>query len=68
MNQVVLFLYSDNIFKIDDLARKIQDVEGVQSVDLFIPKKINFPQKWVKDTIEQVKRSKRLHLMPEIHS
>ena len=68
MNQVVLFLYSDNIFKIDDLARKIQDVEGVQSVDLFIPKKINFPQKWVKDTIEQVKKSKRLHLMAEIHS
>lgn len=68
MNQIVLFLYSDNIFKIDDLSRMIQDVEGVQSVDLFIPKKINFPQKWVKDTIEQVKRSKRLHLMPEIHS
>ncbi|TLX85358.1 MAG: winged helix-turn-helix transcriptional regulator [Thaumarchaeota archaeon] len=68
VNQIVLFLYSDNIFKIDDLTRKVHDVKGVQSVDLFIPKKINFPQKWVKDTIEQVKKSKRLHLMAEIHS
>ena len=68
IDKIVLFMYSDNIFKIDDLSRRVHDIEGVNSVDLFIPKKINFPQKWVKDTIEQVKRSKRLHLMPEIHS
>lgn len=68
MNQIVLFFYSDNIFKIDELTKMVKDVEGIYSVDLFIPKKITFPQKWVKDAIELVKSSKRLHLSYQIHS
>ena len=68
VNQIVLFMYTDNIYKIDDITDRIRDVEGIQSVDLFMPKTITFPQKWVKDTIEHAKRSKRLHIMPEIHS
>lgn len=68
MNQIVLFMYTDNVYKMDDLARKVQDIEGIQSVDLFMPKSITFPQKWVRDAIIEVKKSKRLHLTPEIHS
>jgi len=67
-NQIVLFMYTDNLYKMDDLADSMRDVEGIQSIDLFMPKTITFPQKWVKDAIEYAKRSKRLHIMPEIHS
>jgi DNA-binding Lrp family transcriptional regulator len=67
MNQIVLFFYSDNIFKLDELIQMVQKIGGVLSVDLFIPKKISFPQKWVKDSIKEVKTSKRLHLSYQIH-
>ena len=67
-NQIVLFFYSDNIFKLDELTQMVQKIEGINSVDLFIPKKITFPQKWVKDSIELAKRSKRLHLSYQIQS
>lgn len=68
MNQIVLFMYTDNIYKMDDLSGKVHDIEGIHSVDLFMPKKITFLNKWVKDAIIQAKKSKRLHLMSEIHS
>jgi len=68
MNQIVLFMYTDNVYKMDDLARKVHDIEGIQSVDLFMPKTITFLKKWARDAIVEAKRSKRLHLMPEIHS
>ena len=68
MNQIVLFMYTDNVYKMDDLAQKVHEIENILSVDLFMPKSITFPQKWARDAIMQAKKSKRLHLMPEIHS
>ncbi len=68
MNQIVLFLYSDDIFKIDEITQLAQKIERVHSVDLFIPKKITLPQRWVKNSIALAKRSKKLHLSYQIHS
>ncbi len=68
LDKIVLFLYGNDVYKIDELSQKIHDVEGIHSVDLFIPKEINFPQKWAKSTIEHAKRSKTLHLASQIHS
>lgn len=68
LDKIVMFFYSDNLYKIDELGQSVHEVKGIKSVDLFIPKEINFPQKWAKSTIEQAKKSKRLHLMSEIHS
>ena len=68
LEKIVLFFYSDNIYKIDELSQSVHAVDGIQSVDLFIPKEINFPQRWVKNTIENAKKSKKLHLMTQIHS
>ncbi len=68
MNQIVLFLYSDDVFKLDELIQLVQKIDGINSADLFIPKKISFPQKWIKDSIKEVKTSKRLHLSYQIHS
>lgn len=62
-NQVVLFLYSYNIFDLDNITQKICKVKGVATADLFIPKKINLPQSWVINTIKAAKSSQKLHLM-----
>lgn len=62
-NQIVLFLYSNNIFELDNITQKVREVKDVISADLFIPKKINFPQKWVTNTIKAAKSSQKLHLM-----
>ena len=62
-NQIVLFMYSDNIFKLDDLTQRVRNVSGVESADLFIPKKIVFPQKWIQNAILDANKSPTLHLM-----
>ena len=51
-NQIVLFLYSENIFQMDAMTEKIREVDGIFSTDLFIPKKINMPKEWMKKSIE----------------
>jgi DNA-binding Lrp family transcriptional regulator len=62
-NQIVLFMYSDDIFKLDLLTQQVRELSGVTSADLFIPKKINLPTNWVIDTIKKSKVSKKLHLL-----
>jgi len=62
-NQIVLFMYSDDIFKLDDLTQKVRKIPGVITADLFIPRKIAFPQEWIKDAVEEAKKSPTLHLM-----
>jgi DNA-binding Lrp family transcriptional regulator len=61
-NQIVLFMYSDNIFKMDELTQKVQNEKNVKSADLFIPKKITFIQEWLENSIEDAKQSPTLHL------
>ena len=62
-NQIVLFMYSDDIFKLDLLTQQVREINGVATVDLFIPKKINLPINWIIDTIKSSKISKKLHLL-----
>jgi len=61
-NQIVLFMYSDNIFKMDELTQKVRTIKNVKSVDLFIPKKISFYTKWLENAINDFKKSSKLHL------
>jgi len=62
-NQILLFLYSDDIFKLDNLTQQARKIPGVRTADLFIPRKIAFPQKWIKDVVTEAKKSPTLHLM-----
>ena len=62
-NQIVLFLYSDNIFKLDEITQQIRKISGVDFTDIFIPKKITFPNIWIKNAIKLAKKSPTLHLM-----
>ena len=61
-NQIVLFMYSDNIFKMDELTQKVRTIENVKSADLFIPKKILFYVRWIEKAITDFKKSPKLHL------
>ena len=61
-NQIVLFMYSDNIFKMDELTQKVRTIKNVKSADLFIPKKISFYVKWIEKAIRDFKKSPKLHL------
>ena len=61
-NQIVLFMYSDSIFKMDELTQKVRNVKNIESADLFIPKKISFYTKWIEKAIDDFKKSPKLHL------
>ena len=61
-NQIVLFMYSDSIFKMDELTQRVRTVKNIKSADLFIPKKLSFYLKWIKKAITDSKKSPRLHL------
>ena len=61
-HQVVLFMYSDNIFKMDAVVEDVRRVNGVQAAEIFIPRDITFPQKWLRETISAAKKSPTLHL------
>jgi DNA-binding Lrp family transcriptional regulator len=61
-NQIVLFMYSESIFKMDELTQKVRTIKNVKSADLFIPKKISFYTKWLEKAINDFKRSSKLHL------
>ena len=61
-NQIVLFLYSDSIFKMDEMTEKIAKVEGTITTELFIPKKIDMPEKWLEKKLEALTKSQTLHI------
>ena len=55
-------MYSENIFKMDELTQKVRSIKNVKSADLFIPKKISFYNKWLEKSITDSKKSSKLHL------
>ena len=62
-NQIVLFMYSKDIYDMDELTQKVRNIDNVQSADLFIPKKITFLHKWLELAIAESKKSATLHLL-----
>ena len=62
-NQIVLFMYSDNIFNIDETVNRIQDMDNIKDVELFIPKQFVFPLRWMHKEIETLRQSSKLHLV-----
>ena len=61
-NQIVLFLYSDHIFKMDEMTEKVAKIEGVATTELFIPKMIDMPDTWLDNRLEILTKSNTLHI------
>ena len=62
-NQIVLFMYSKDIYKMDNLTHKVRKMDNIKSADLFIPIKITFLHKWLESAIAESKNSPTLHLL-----
>ena len=62
-NQIALFLYSEDIFEMDEMVQKASSVENVIAVENFMPKKISLPHDWIKNAIKENRKSEKLHLL-----
>ncbi len=62
-NQIALFLYSEDIFEMDEMVQKASSVENIIAVENFMPKKISLPHDWIKNAIKENRKSKKLHLL-----
>ena len=62
-NQIVLFLYSEDIFEMDEMVQKARSVENVIAVENFMPKKISLPHDWIRNAIKENRKSEKLHLL-----
>jgi DNA-binding Lrp family transcriptional regulator len=62
-NQIALFLYSEDIFEMDEMVQKASSVENVVAVENFMPKKISLPHDWIINAIKENRKSERLHLL-----
>ena len=61
-NQFVLFLYSDDIYKLDEITSTVRNTAGVEYTDIFIPKGSSFPQEWISKGIDMALQSPKLHI------
>ena len=62
-NQIALFLYSEDIFEMDEMVQKASGVENVVAVENFMPKRISLPQYWIMNGIKENRKSEKLHLL-----
>ena len=62
-NQIALFLYSEDIFQMDEMVQKANSVENVVAVENFMPKRISLPQDRIRNGIRENRKSERLHLV-----
>ena len=62
-NQIALFLYSEDIFEMDEMVQKASSVENLVAVENFMPKKISLPHDWIINAIKENRKSERLHLL-----
>ena len=65
-NQIALFLYSEDIFEMDEMVQKASSVENVVAVENFMPKKISLPQDWIKNAIKENRKFEKLHLLRNV--
>ena len=64
-NQIALFLYSEDIFEMDEMVQRASSVENVVAVENFMPKKISLPHDWIMNGIKENRKSEKLHLLRE---
>ena len=62
-NQIVLFLYSEDIFEMDEMVQRASSIEHVIAVENFMPKKISLPHDWITTAIKENRKSEKLHLL-----
>lgn len=56
---IVVVLYSDNLYTMDEMSKKVMKLDGVRNVDLFLPTRLEFKQEWIVKMIESMLRKNR---------
>ena len=62
-NQIVLFLYSEDVFEMDEMVQRANSIENIIAVENFMPKKISLPHDWIRNAIKENRKSEKLHLL-----
>ena len=61
---IVVILYSDNVYSMDEMFKKVKNLDGVQNVELFMPSKLEFKQDWFVKVIDSLlKKSKETKII-----
>jgi hypothetical protein len=50
---IVLNLYSENVFDIESIFRKVESFQGVKNAEVFQPLDIKWPQEWLIREIDE---------------
>lgn len=56
---IVVLLYSDSVYSMDEMFKKVKNLDGVQNVELFMPSKLEFKQDWFVKVIDSLLRKSR---------
>lgn len=56
---IVVLLYTDNVYSLDEMFKKVKNLDGVKNVELFIPSTLEFKQDWFVKVIEGLLKKTR---------
>jgi DNA-binding Lrp family transcriptional regulator len=59
---IVLNLYSENVFDIESIYRKVESFQGVKNAEVFQPLDIKWPQEWlIREIDERLKKPEKIN-------
>ncbi len=58
-NMIVVILYSDNVYSMDEMFNTVKNIEGVKNVELSIPTKLDFKLDWFVKVIDKILKKKK---------
>lgn len=61
---IVVILYSDNLYSMDEMFKKVKNLDGVKNVELFMPSKLEFKQDWFVKVLDNLlKKTKQTNVI-----
>ena len=61
---IVVILYSDNLYSMDEMFKKVKKLDGVKNVELFMPSKLEFKQDWFVKVLDNLlKKTKETNVI-----
>jgi len=58
-NMIVVILYSDNVYSMDEMFNTVKNIDGVKNVELSIPTKLDFRLDWFVKVIDKILKKKK---------
>jgi DNA-binding Lrp family transcriptional regulator len=56
---IVVLLYTDNVYSMDEMFKKVKNLDGVKNVELFVPSTLEFRQDWFVKVVEGLLKKTR---------